>query len=159
MMTAMNQVELPPLRNRERSQYRMFENFCIRSKSRRASRHDFIHLGNLRNDLRDGSLRWQAPREGHLRRFHSIREVSESGYNECSQTLAHRRGVSLSLIRSKQARKTLGRPRVRQIQVFEDFGNTPFLRMAAIQLFRRQSLDGGVEFILQTFQVRVHEGN
>lgn len=155
----MNQVKFPPLRNRERSQDRMVENFCLRSKSLRASRHDFIHLGKLRNNLRYGSLRWQAPWEGHLRRFHSIREVSESGYNECSQMLAHRRDVSLSLVRSKQARKTLGRPRIRQIQVFEDFGNRLFVRTSAVQLSRRQSLNCDADFILQTLEVRVHEGN
>lgn len=159
MMTAMYQMELPPLRNRERTEDRMVENFCIRSKSRGALGHHLVHLGNLQNNLRGRFLRRQAARDCYRRRFHSVRKVSDSDHNECSQALTQCRYMLLSLVRGKYTRKTFGRSRIRQIQMFEDFSNTPLIGTVPAQLFCRQSMNRCADFIVQTFEVRVHEGN
>jgi len=158
MMQAVHQVELPPLRGRERAEDGVVQQLSARAKLLFAARNDVVHLGDFRANLRQHLLRRDAAGTSHGWGFPARGQVAESDNYERAPALRPALGGDQRLPGFDHALKTLHRSGVGQIKVLQDLGGTPLSRRMPAELLCRQSCDRRGDLLLQFLETRVHEG-
>ena len=134
----------------------MIQHLYSRSKPRRAPVHNFVERSDCRNDLRLHFFRRNSPGHRRRRRFSSFRQISNVNDDHRLHAILPADFRCQWLVSRQHAPESLGRTRVRQVQMLQDFCRAPFLRLVPAQLLGRQSRDRRLNLPPQFFQVMVH---
>ncbi|SRR5579864_3138647 len=158
MMAAVDQVKLPPLRRRQRSQNRVVQEFAGRSQLLFAERDDVIHFGDFRANLGQNFLPRQAARTCYGRSFPARWKISQPYDDESAAPLLQGWFRRQWLAGAEYALKSFHRSGIGQVQMFQYFCGAPLSRWLLGQLLGGKSGNRGGNFPLQYLKVRVHDG-